>query len=246
MQFDQNGRAQLPPGAAQYSGAAYAQTPYAGFQGQPQAFYGAYNTGAYQAQQQQYGAGYVPRGRGGGRGGFNGGGFNGGGFNGGGGRGAYGGAGGYQGGGSSFNGYGGRGGIAGGAFGQRGRRKKPFVGGTLETQRVWEQSTLCCFFLQNNCRFSEGCRFSHEDDGIRGCQFGSACRVGHGGRAGASTSSNPQLQQQQQQQQPQQQQPQQQPAPTSPPTQPQAPSSPPQPEKQQQQQPAAAATTPAQ
>ena len=68
-----------------------------------------------------------------------------------------------------------------GRGGNRGR-KKPFVGGTLESQRLWEQSTLCCFFLQGQCKFSEGCRFSHDDDGKRSCQFGAQCRVGHGSR----------------------------------------------------------------
>ncbi len=77
----------------------------------------------------------------------------------------------------AFGGYG-RGGAA---FGMRARRKKPFVGGSLETQRQWEQQTVCCFFLQGQCRFSDGCRFVHENDASRGCQFGAQCRVGHGG-----------------------------------------------------------------
>ncbi len=77
-------------------------------------------------------------------------------------------------------GYGGRG-AGPGAFGMRARRKKPFVGGSLETQRLWEQQTVCCFFLQGQCRFSDGCRFLHESDATRGCQFGTQCRVGHGG-----------------------------------------------------------------
>ncbi len=81
-----------------------------------------------------------------------------------------------------FGGYGGgMGGRGGGAFGMRARRKKPFVGGSLETQRQWEQQTVCCFFLQGQCRFSDGCRFVHENDASRGCQFGTQCRVGHGG-----------------------------------------------------------------
>lgn len=73
----------------------------------------------------------------------------------------------------------GRGGMM---FGMRPRRKKPFVGGSLETQRQWEQQTLCCFFVQGLCKFGEGCRFSHTDDGQRPCQFGSQCRVGHSNR----------------------------------------------------------------
>ena len=72
-----------------------------------------------------------------------------------------------------------------GAMGFRGRRKKPFVGGSLETQRQWEQANLCCFFLQGQCKFGAKCRFSHDDDGVRPCQFGSQCRVGHNNRGGA-------------------------------------------------------------
>jgi hypothetical protein len=72
-------------------------------------------------------------------------------------------------------------GRGGAGFGMRARRKKPFVGGTLETQRQWEQQTVCCFFLQGQCRFADVCRFLHENDPTKGCQFGSACRVGHGG-----------------------------------------------------------------
>nr|CCC94276.1 conserved hypothetical protein [Trypanosoma congolense IL3000] len=70
-----------------------------------------------------------------------------------------------------------------GCFGIRARRKKPFVGGSLETQRQWERQTVCCFFLQKNCKFVDACRFLHEDDGIKPCQFGAQCRVGHSGRA---------------------------------------------------------------
>ena len=103
---------------------------------------------------------------------------------------------------SAMGGFGGVGGYGRGApFGMRARRKKPFVGGSLETQRQWEQQTLCCFFLQGQCKFSDGCRFCHEDDGIRGCQFGQQCRVGHGSREGATNG-----QQAQQPQQPQVQQ----------------------------------------
>ena len=76
----------------------------------------------------------------------------------------------------------GRGGMM---FGRGMRRKKPFVGGTLETQRQWEQTSLCCFFVQGACKFGEGCRFSHDDDGKRSCQFGANCRMGHQNRGGA-------------------------------------------------------------
>ncbi|EAN94387.1 hypothetical protein TcYC6_0117190 [Trypanosoma cruzi] len=70
-----------------------------------------------------------------------------------------------------------------GAFGVRSHRKKPFVGGSLETQREWERQTVCCFFLQGNCKFVGSCRFLHEDDSKRPCQFGAQCRVGHAPRA---------------------------------------------------------------
>lgn len=79
-----------------------------------------------------------------------------------------------------FAGAMGRGGR--GAFGMRARRKKPFVGGSLETQRQWERQTVCCFFLQGDCKFSEGCRFLHESSETRPCQFGVLCRVGHADR----------------------------------------------------------------
>jgi len=62
------------------------------------------------------------------------------------------------------------------------RRRKQFVGGTLESQREWEQQNLCCFFLQGQCKFGERCRYSHDDDGVKGCQFGLSCRVGHASR----------------------------------------------------------------
>eukprot|EP00744_Colponema_vietnamica_P000471 GILI01000859.1.p1 GENE.GILI01000859.1~~GILI01000859.1.p1 ORF type:complete len:172 (-),score=29.28 GILI01000859.1:77-592(-) len=74
--------------------------------------------------------------------------------------------------------YGGRGGQP-GAF--RARKKKPFHGGSLETQRQWERAHICCFFLQGQCKFNDGCRFSHEDDG-KPCQFGDQCKVGHASR----------------------------------------------------------------
>eukprot|EP00331_Platyophrya_macrostoma_P006001 CAMPEP_0176425314 /NCGR_PEP_ID=MMETSP0127-20121128/11323_1 /TAXON_ID=938130 /ORGANISM="Platyophrya macrostoma, Strain WH" /LENGTH=172 /DNA_ID=CAMNT_0017806467 /DNA_START=39 /DNA_END=557 /DNA_ORIENTATION=+ len=79
------------------------------------------------------------------------------------------------------NGYGAPYGDAG--MMMRPRRKRAFVGGSLETQRQWEQSTLCCFSVQGGCKFGTHCRFSHEDDGKRPCQFGAHCRVGHGSRA---------------------------------------------------------------
>ncbi|ORC92768.1 uncharacterized protein TM35_000035210 [Trypanosoma theileri] len=70
-----------------------------------------------------------------------------------------------------------------GGFGFRARRKKPFVGGSLETQRQWERQTICCFYLQGSCKFVDACRFLHEDDGKRPCQYGAQCRVGHAPRA---------------------------------------------------------------
>jgi len=80
------------------------------------------------------------------------------------------------------------------------RRRKQFVGGTLETQREWEQQNLCCFFLQGQCKFAERCRYSHDDDGVKGCQFGLSCRVGHASRGHKSEGAPQQPQQQQQQQ----------------------------------------------
>jgi hypothetical protein len=59
------------------------------------------------------------------------------------------------------------------------------VGGTLESQREWEQQNLCCFFLEGACKFGDRCRYSHDDDGNKGCQFGLSCRVGHASRPDA-------------------------------------------------------------
>lgn len=133
---------------------------------------GGFYGGGFPQQQ----GGMIPRGRGRGIGGFQGAPGAPGGF----GRGGYGG--GYQQG-MGMNMYMQQGyGRGGAAFGMRARRKKPFVGGSLETQREWERSTLCCFNLQGHCKFQEGCRFSHEDDGSRKCQFGDQCRVGHNAR----------------------------------------------------------------
>lgn len=64
-----------------------------------------------------------------------------------------------------------------GPGGERGR--KPFVGGTLESQRAWERENTCCFFLQGMCRFGDACRFSHDRSKDNGCQFGLSCKVGH-------------------------------------------------------------------
>ncbi|KAG5471882.1 hypothetical protein CUR178_02546 [Leishmania enriettii] len=72
-----------------------------------------------------------------------------------------------------------RGGFRGGRGGFPVRRKKPFVGGTLETQREWERQTACCFNLQGSCKFGDGCRFLHHNVEGRACQFGVKCRV-HG------------------------------------------------------------------
>ncbi|GET90996.1 hypothetical protein, conserved [Leishmania tarentolae] len=77
-----------------------------------------------------------------------------------------------------------RGGLRGGRGGFPLRRKKPFVGGTLETQREWERQTACCFHLQGSCKFGDGCRFLHEDVEGRACQFGTKCRV-HASTKGA-------------------------------------------------------------
>ncbi|KAG5471237.1 hypothetical protein LSCM1_01310 [Leishmania martiniquensis] len=72
-----------------------------------------------------------------------------------------------------------RGGFRGGRGGFPVRRKKPFVGGTLESQREWERQTACCFNLQGSCKFGDGCRFLHNNVEGRACQFGAKCRV-HG------------------------------------------------------------------
>jgi hypothetical protein len=99
--------------------------------------------------------------------------------------------GGQMGGYGGYNRMGGGGGGGGGGMmmggGFRGgmhapRRRKQFVGGTLESQREWEQQNLCCFHLQGQCKFGDRCRYSHNDDGTKGCQFGLSCRVGHASR----------------------------------------------------------------
>lgn len=72
-----------------------------------------------------------------------------------------------------------RGGFRGGRGGYPIRRRKPFVGGTLETQREYERETACCFYRQGNCKFGDACRFLHEDGEGHPCQFGEKCRV-HG------------------------------------------------------------------
>lgn len=95
---------------------------------------------------------------------------------------------------------GGRGMGMGGGFGRgfpggfpgRARGKKVWHGGTLETQKAWERQTLCCFYLQGLCKFNELCRFRHEDDQKRECQFGPNCRVGHAQRAGLVPGDQPQ------------------------------------------------------
>lgn len=147
---------QATPAAYHYAGMA------------PTTFYGQYPQQGYQQQvYQQAPAGF---GRGRGAGNFGRGGF------------GYGGRGGYS---AAPAGYeAGFGGFGRGGMMMRGRRKRPFVGGSLETQRQWEQSTLCCFSVQGQCKFGDHCRFSHTDDGVRQCQFGAQCRVGHNTRAG--------------------------------------------------------------
>jgi len=109
--------------------------------------------------------------------------------------------------------YGGRGGMGGpmggpmggmgGGMGFRGgmhppRRRKQFVGGTLESQREWEQQNICCFYLQGLCKFGDRCRYSHEVDDSKGCQFGLSCRVGHASRGAKTDAPAPAPQQQQQ------------------------------------------------
>ncbi|CAD2214062.1 hypothetical protein AGDE_14281 [Angomonas deanei] len=71
------------------------------------------------------------------------------------------------------------------------KRKKPFVGGSLETQREWERQTACCFFQQGNCKFGDNCRFLHEEiqEGVRPCQFGDTCRV-HGSQREENNNEN--------------------------------------------------------
>ena len=93
-------------------------------------------------------------------------------------------------GGAAYGGYGYRGGFRGGMHAPR--RRKQFVGGSLESQREWEQQNLCCFYLQGLCKFADRCRYSHDDDGTKGCQFGLSCRVGHASR---NMSSKPEEQQ---------------------------------------------------
>eukprot|EP01084_Bolivina_argentea_P207963 354714_1 len=153
------GVAQQQPQMLQYPPQTAAPNAYGQYQYQQPNTYASYGgqTATYGSGQPAYanpaGAGFgvgTRGGRGGGgrgRGGFGGpagfginaGGFgNGGGFGGGG---SFGNAGGF-----GAGGFGGRGG--GGLFGRGMRRKKPFVGGTLETQRQWEQSNLCCFSIQ--------------------------------------------------------------------------------------------------
>ena len=61
--------------------------------------------------------------------------------------------------------------------------RRPFVGGSLDSQKQWERANLCCFHLAGQCKFTDRCRFSHDDDGVRPCQFGQGCRMGHAGRA---------------------------------------------------------------
>uniref|UniRef100_A0A0A9ZIQ1 Zinc finger CCCH domain-containing protein 4 n=1 Tax=Lygus hesperus TaxID=30085 RepID=A0A0A9ZIQ1_LYGHE len=68
-----------------------------------------------------------------------------------------------------------------GGFGFRGRRRRPFVGGTLESQREFERQTACCFFLQGKCKFGDLCRFVHKNDTDMPCQFGDNCNI-HGSR----------------------------------------------------------------
>lgn len=89
-----------------------------------------------------------------------------------------------------------RGGYSrGGGLGSRGRltrKRKPFVGGSLESQREWESQTACCFFLQGQCRFGERCRFVHDmtrTDLL--CQFGDKCQKGHNYCQGGDQGENP-------------------------------------------------------
>ena len=127
------------------------------------------------------GGGYGAMGGMGGGGGYGRGGFNP--MGGMGGMGGYGGPMGYGRGGGMGLGMGFRGGM------HAPRRRKQFVGGTLESQREWERQNLCCFYLQGQCKFADRCRYSHEDDGNKGCQFGLSCRVGHASRSGSQKAS---------------------------------------------------------
>lgn len=71
------------------------------------------------------------------------------------------------------------------------RKKKPFVGGSLESQREWESQTACCFFLQGQCRFGERCRFVHDMNRTDlQCQFGEKCQKGHGYSHGSDQGEN--------------------------------------------------------
>ncbi len=45
--------------------------------------------------------------------------------------------------------------------------------------RQWEKMVLCCYFIQGACKFEDGCKYSHEDDGKQDCHFGLSCKHGH-------------------------------------------------------------------
>ena len=70
-------------------------------------------------------------------------------------------------------------------------KKRPFHGGSLDTQKEWERSRLCCFHIQGRCQYGDACRFSHDDDGIRPCQFEGNCKQGHSNRGGEANGGAP-------------------------------------------------------
>eukprot|EP00759_Apiculatamorpha_spiralis_P023951 PhF_6_TR27495/c1_g1_i1/m.40382 len=57
----------------------------------------------------------------------------------------------------------------------QGRTQRP---GRPRPSREVQAKTLCCFFVQGQCRFGEKCRYLHNDQGQE-CQFGKSCRIGH-------------------------------------------------------------------
>merc|ERR1712187_102893 len=65
---------------------------------------------------------------------------------------------------------------------------------TLQTNTGYgmSQRPLCCYYLQGRCTFGFDCRFTHAEKAALAthtCQFGLACRVGHGQMRTAERSS---------------------------------------------------------